>query len=581
MSRFGSSKWSDDDEQTERVLIAGPEMPPKISNTPVLGKSYTTFDQKDVKSELPSKTPMRYIPGIGLVPTNDRKTQATMTTSTTQPLTPSILVAGKTAGVPSVKHKSPPRVVDDWGTVSDEVETEDISELQKAINKDDVDTVNRLLKAGAEVTPDNFTAPDVRTRDSIKITLLLVDAASFDTLLEAMWYGDNHYRLLSISRMLKSAPEEITSKLYETPQDYAEVGVFFGNQAIIDAFAPFITNPIHVRMLLDLAVNRKHGNILAALITNLNINLKDHLMWNEDNEELSAFIELLTKYKALLKGTPYEQQVDNIISDNTPYYSQLKGKFMRWSTRNELAINLHIKPDCGECSKELEVAYDMIKTKGNEAYIQAKKEIASKQKAELKINLLNDSDFVGNDYEDFYNLAIIILPLPNSDKGYWFSVYDFDTILDKKKNPYTNAAVDGKDLDMIIERIAVLKSMNVDYKKLVVLSETLDILTNHKKYSILPGEAEVLRVKDTPSQDLAKILNAYYDADVFNSVSDNKDSLDTLSGMINESLGLRIPPPLDKNKIYTSLVNYIKIDQGTRAAAALTVFADYFQIFNR
>ena len=165
----------------------------------------------------------------------------------------------------------------------------------------------------------------------------------------------------------------------------------------------------------------------------------------------------------------------------------------------ELAFDLHIY-DCYPCTKELEEVLNMLEEKGANYYKEKKYKEYEKRipdvgpvpTSNIKIN--NDNDLVGYELQDWGSLSLhpIREPTLGSSKNekevivFLFSPMDWENLLKNKTNPYTRRKLTDFEIAKLQDRITIIKEFGVDYKNLLPLSETLDILTDVRK--VLPKE---------------------------------------------------------------------------------------------
>lgn len=509
----------------------------------------------------------------------------------------------------STGKKSPPRSqpkIDDseWGIESEE------DDLSKAIKANNIEEVKKLVSSGVKVEPYHLFFEGKRSPESIRILAYLVDKTDIDTLLEVGWSGDNHFKLWAMGKILKEGTPQQKKELFDAAYDYAEVAVFFGNNHFVAQIVPYINKPSERRNLIELAIKNGKSATLIALLKGMKVDLYEYLADEipKENEDASDEYPLkLAVLKQLLANSEYEPIIDKLIVGLDEYYFKLRRKINSWYTHNELAVNLHIDPNCvtGQagsgiskdaplCSVQLNKAYDDIEkstleSKDKNSFLNSKLKAAREAKDKLGLIFLNDSDLSGNDMEEFYQPVVVFVPKKgtkdskdskDSKEIYWFSPIDFSFILEKKQNPYTNEKLDESVLMMIREKIDQLKRYNVDYTKILGITDTMKILTDHKTYPYLPGQVERLIAAETVEEQLAKLVGGYYSADVYQNIRDDEKSLSPLVYLINNTLSLHINKPYDRKKILNTLLNYILIDKESRAAAVLTIFNDYFALQN-
>jgi hypothetical protein len=473
-----------------------------------------------------------------------------------------------------------------------DIEDEDFSgnepkdDLSIAITANKLDDVKKLIASGIKPEPYHFFYEGKRDKSLLPILIYLVDKADIDTLLEVGWSGDNHFKLWALRRILHDGTPQQKKELFDAAYEYAEVATHFGNNDLVQQLAPYIKNPAERRNLIELAIKQSKPATLIALLKGMKVDLYEYLsdqIPKEDEDATDEYPIKLAILKQLLTGSEYEQIIDRLVLGLDEYHLKISRKFNDWYTQNELAVNLHIDPNCGTCKSQLNAAYDnIVKATVDKkvTFLETKLKEAKEAKDKLGLSFLNDNDLVGNDFEEFYQGALVVVPKSaNSKEVYWFSPVDYAIILEKKQNPYTNQKMSEDTLIMINAKIGYFAKNNVDYKKILPITDTIKILTDHKTYPYVPTRVERLVAAETVEEKLSKLVGGYYSPDVYEKIPGDQKTLGTLVQLIHNTLGININRPYDRKIILNALLNYILIDKETRDAAVLTVFNDYFSIF--
>ncbi|AYV86148.1 MAG: hypothetical protein Solumvirus1_23 [Solumvirus sp.] len=478
--------------------------------------------------------------------------------------------------------------------------------LRKAVEKGDLKTVKDLLEVKngegpfAKVTIPILNAVPVKFSDVLSY---LVQKASINVLAEGLWLDIPRQRLVvreilikdtsNLTKLQVSNLDKARKDLFDNVGLYLETGITTNDQVIIKILAPFVKEKDRFGKILMAAKNDNsildnQQTPLSILLDVFKIDLTTFIRYSLGIMNMNSFIELLTKCYAKLQGTRYQDQINQILKFYTESYDgELTRKFNTLSKQNPnlLAINLQIDPSCGKCFEQLHLFLDYLKELKNDPskFMDSRKvyrELVDSKSGKKYINS-TDITYVNERYE-FQDLSMIdIQDKKDPTMYYWFPATEWDILLEKKTNLHNQTRLEEYELVIIYSRIDLLSRNNVDYKKILPTSETLEILTDHKKYPGLPDDVEVLRGKATLGQQmetLLKTVGGYYDASVFDKLDESKKNLGNLTGLIHDQLNLNPPPVLSRDNILQQLINYIEIDRRSRAAVVLFIFQELFKL---
>jgi hypothetical protein len=486
------------------------------------------------------------------------------------------------------------------GSGGNEADIED--PLVKAVKQSDYDTVKSLLQKGTKFGPEIFVHAfrDPATPRSMMVMAELVNRSTPEVLAEGLWGSDIYYQRLALPKIIESKDAKLIKEVTDSATTYIQVGIKLGHPQITNFLLPYI-KANGVLDLVNYATDSGRPNALESIFDwiSTKYNLFDTLKWNPDSEKFADYQARINKYAALLKGTKYQDLTSSLASVLLPEHQQIREKFNSWYTRNDLAIICHIDPNCGQCGYELQMILNELIKNGGETYVAVQYQLRQAEFDKLGLKINNDTDLIGNEYYNFHPLCWLTLPVrPRSGSStagagvkdvkvgdvkevYWFSVLDFKTLLDNRKNPYTNAALSAGELKQIEDRVKLLKSYNVNYEKVLPLTDAIEILTDHKKFVVLPGQAEKLVAAPTVEEQLAKLLNkegCYYDVGALKTFATDAKGLSLLRDAVTRELDIRLPADSSRSVIYQALINNIKLGgdnlSATRVAVVNTILDD-------
>ena len=231
--------------------------------------------------------------------------------------------------------------------------------------------------------------------------------------------------------------------------------------------------------------------------------------------------------KSTTEGTIYQDFFRELIRSNDPRFIAIQDKFRRWGNKNALifksACGIGMSSQVNTCASALQTVQNRLIDVGPDKYLQEiieknnKRPGFTEDKEALKnsYQVQNTTDLLTDDINLYPDLAVI--SLAEGRNIFWFSVKDFPTLLEKKKNPYNNnVSLPQQFMDEIVTRLSVLNSYGIKIEEIQPLNEVLNILT--KINEVLPSEEVKFEKKVSIAELLADELhNLYVDkADIIN-----------------------------------------------------------------
>lgn len=389
------------------------------------------------------------------------------------------------------------------------------SKLTTSIESGSFGDVQKYIK-DEDITIEHFSCiSNEMSINNIKILICLINNCNIDILFD-VWETNHHFNIWTVRRIIKDGTQKQKEKMYKT-YDMIESLIIIGDVITFNDIVKYLKK-----------------EMLYKLVTLIS---KQIDKFKKINFDLSKYINIEEYYfnKKDISLFENEMKVFNITFD-----LNMKSKIDAWNL-DSLALSLHVKQPTTK--------YLLYKQLSN-------------VKQETKHTFLNDTDLIGNDYNEFFEDTRIVL------YNYWFGVFDLNYLITTKKNPYTQKEFDEKDIECIKKKVR-----NTD--KIASYSDTISYLTDHKKYPFLPHNVEKLIPKDTLEQTLSKLVGGYYSEDVYVKIKDDEKTLYNLIELIHTYTNMRIKP--NKKEIYEKLIKYIECDK-ERSATILIVFNDFLSI---